>query len=113
MSSMPTRTISLTPQQDAFIDAVLEAGEYSDASDAMRDAVRALQQRRAVEALKLDRLRLAIQEGIAALDRGDYTEVDKRIWMIIWTALLHPSALDPTWRYTGFPNQRRPTSPRY
>lgn len=77
MSSMPTRTISLTPQQDAFIDAVLEAGEYSDASDAMRDAVRALQQRRAVEALKLDRLRLAIQEGIAALDRGDYTEVDE------------------------------------
>ena len=55
---------------------MLEAGEYSDASDAMRDAVRALQQRRAIEALRLDRLRLSIQEGIAALDRGDYTEVD-------------------------------------
>ncbi len=73
---MPTRTLSLTPQQDAFIDEMLEAGEYSDASDAIRDAVRALQQRRAVEALKLDRMRLAIQEGIAALNRGDYTEVD-------------------------------------
>ena len=73
---MPTRNISLTPEQDAFIDEVLKAGEYRNASEAMRDAIRALQQRRAEEALKLDKLRLAIQQGIAALDRGDYTEVE-------------------------------------
>ncbi len=73
---MPTRTISLTPEQDAFIDEMLNAGEYRDASEAMRDAVRALRQRRAEEALKLDKLRVAIQQGLAALDRGDYTEVE-------------------------------------
>jgi antitoxin ParD1/3/4 len=73
---MPTRNVSLTPEQDAFIDEVLKAGEYRNASEAMRDAIRALQQRRAEQALKLDKLRLSIRQGVAALDRGDYTEVE-------------------------------------
>ena len=74
---MPTRNISLTPEQDAFIDDVVQAGEYQNASEALRDAIRALQQRRAEDALKLDQLRLSIKAGIAALDHGDYTEVDE------------------------------------
>jgi antitoxin ParD1/3/4 len=73
---MPTRNISLTLEQDAFIDTMLKAGEYRNASEAMRDAIRTLQQRRAEEALKLDKERLLIKQGIAALDRGEYTEVD-------------------------------------
>jgi antitoxin ParD1/3/4 len=72
---MPTRNISLTPEQDAFIDEMLEAGEYNNASEAMRDAIRVLQQRRAEEALKLEKLRVAIRQGVAALDRGAFTEV--------------------------------------
>ena len=75
---MPTRNVSLTPEQDAFIDHVLEKGEYRNASEAMRDAIRALQQRRTEEALKLDKLRIAIKQGIAALDRGEYTEVEDK-----------------------------------
>ena len=75
---MPTRNISLTPEQDAFIEDMLKAGEYRNASEALRDAIRALQQRRAEEALKLDKLRAAIQEGVAALARGDYTEVEDK-----------------------------------
>ncbi|MFT4080208.1 hypothetical protein [Rhodomicrobium lacus] len=42
----------------------------------MRDAIRALQQRRALDSLKLDKLRLSIQAGVAALERGEYDEVD-------------------------------------
>jgi len=76
IGAMPTRNISLTPQQDAFIDEMLEAGEYRNASEAMRDAIRALQQRRTEEALKLDRLRRSIDAGLADLERGDYEEVD-------------------------------------
>ena len=72
---MPTRNISLTPEQNAFLDEVLEAGEYRNASEAVRDAIRALQQRRAEDALRLEKLRLSIAAGAAALDRGDYDEV--------------------------------------
>lgn len=73
---MPTRNINLTPEQDAFIDDMLKNGEYANASEALRDAIRALQQRRAMDALKLERLRRSIDAGIADLERGDYEEVD-------------------------------------
>ena len=73
---MPTRNVHLTPEQNAFIEEMLTTGEYMNASEAIRDAIRALQQRRAEEALRLDKLRLSINQGIAALDRGDYTDVE-------------------------------------
>ncbi|MCA3222001.1 MAG: type II toxin-antitoxin system ParD family antitoxin [Burkholderiales bacterium] len=73
---MPTRNVSLTPEQDAFIDEVLDKGEYRNASEAMRDAIRALQQRRKIDTLKLERLRKSIDEGIADFERGNYEEVD-------------------------------------
>jgi antitoxin ParD1/3/4 len=73
---MPTRNISLTPEQDAFIESVVEAGEYQNASEAVRDALRALQQRRREDALKLKALRVQIEAGVDALERGEFTEVD-------------------------------------
>lgn len=75
---MPTRNINLTPEQDAFIEEMLEAGEYGNASEAMRDAIRVLKQRRAEEALRLDKLRVAIKQGMAALKRGEFTDVEDK-----------------------------------
>jgi antitoxin ParD1/3/4 len=75
-SDMPTRNISLTPEQDAFVEDVVKAGEYQNASEAVRDALRALQQRRREDALKLKALRMHIKAGVEALDRGEFTEVD-------------------------------------
>lgn len=73
---MPTRNISMTAAQDRFIDEVVRSGEYQNASEAIRDAVRALQQRRAEDAARLERLRVHIDIGIADLDRGDFVELD-------------------------------------
>jgi antitoxin ParD1/3/4 len=73
---MPTRNINLTHEQDAFVESIVRAGEYQNASEAIRDAVRALQQRRREDALKLERLRLRIEAGIDDLDRGEFVEVD-------------------------------------
>ena len=47
-----------------------------NASEAIRDAVRALQQRRREDALKLERLRLRIEAGIDDLDHGEFVEID-------------------------------------
>jgi antitoxin ParD1/3/4 len=74
---MPTRNISLTPEQDAFVEKVIAAGEYQNASEAVRDALRVLQQRRREDQLKLEALRAQLQAGIDALDRGDYVELDE------------------------------------
>ena len=73
---MPTRNINLTHEQDEFVESIVRAGEYQNASEAIRDAVRALQQRRREDALKLERLRLRIEAGIDDLERGEFVEVD-------------------------------------
>ncbi len=72
---MPTRNISLTAEQDAFIEKAVKSGEYQNASEAVRDALRVLRQRQREDALKLKALRAQIKAGVDALDRGEYTEV--------------------------------------
>jgi antitoxin ParD1/3/4 len=73
---MPTRNIRLTAEQDAFVERVVKSGEYQNASEAVRDALRALQQRRREDTLKLKALRISIEAGIDALKRGDLIEID-------------------------------------
>ena len=73
---MPTRNISLTAAQDAFVQEIVEAGEYQNASEAIRDALRVLQQRRKEDSLRLKALRAQIKAGADALERGEFTEVD-------------------------------------
>jgi antitoxin ParD1/3/4 len=72
---MPTRNISLTPEQDAFVEEVVRKGEYRSASEAMRDALRVLQQRRSEEAEKLKVLQKLVKEGIDDLEAGRFREV--------------------------------------
>ena len=73
---MPTRNISLTAEQDAFVQKVVDAGEYQNASEAVRDALRVLQQRRREDSLKLKALRAQVKAGTDALERGDFAEVE-------------------------------------
>lgn len=76
---MPTRNVNLTAEQDAFVEEVVRAGRYQNASeavrDAVRDAVRGWQERLKADELKLERLRVSIKTGVEALDRGEYDEV--------------------------------------
>ena len=73
---MPTRNINLTAEQDAFVEEVVRAGVYQNASEAVRDAVRGLQHRLQADELKLDFLRTQLKAGLSALERGEFTEVD-------------------------------------
>ena len=73
---MPTRNVNLTDDQDAFVEKMVKAGKYQNASETVRDALRGLQQRWKEDELKLTILRKQIKAGITALDRGDVTEVE-------------------------------------
>lgn len=75
---MPTRNVSLTSEQNAFIEKLVQAGEYQSASEAVRDALRVLQQRRREDAVKLRALRAQLQAGLDALERGDFVQIDER-----------------------------------
>ena len=72
---MLTRNIVLTCAQDEFVESIVRAGEYQDANEALRDALRVFQQRRQEDALRLERLRLHIQAGIDDLENGDFIEI--------------------------------------
>ena len=73
---MPTRNVNLTAEQDAFVEDVVRAGKYQNASEAIRDALRGLQQRLQADDLKLELLRGQVKAGLEALERGAFTEVD-------------------------------------
>ncbi len=73
--AVPTRNVSLTAEQDAFVERVVKAGEYQNVSEAIRDALRVLQQNRREDALKLRALQAQIKADLDVLERGDFTEV--------------------------------------
>jgi antitoxin ParD1/3/4 len=54
---------------------VVKAGEYQNASEALRETLRALQQRRRADVVKLKALRLQIRAGVEALERGEFIDV--------------------------------------
>lgn len=74
---MPTRNVNLTAEQDAFVEEIVRAGKYQNASEAIRDAVRGLQHRLTADELQLDLLRTQLQAGIEALARGEFTEIEE------------------------------------
>jgi antitoxin ParD1/3/4 len=72
---MPTRNISLTKHFDEFVEKNVETGDYQNASEVVRDALRLLQERQKEEKLKLQRLREAADVGLKAIERGDYIDL--------------------------------------
>ena len=72
---MPTRNINLTDHFDRFISENVDSGRYKNASEVVRDALRALQDRQREDEIKLARLRDAIQEGANDINRGNYVDL--------------------------------------
>lgn len=72
---MPTRNISLTQHQDRFVEQAIASGRYQNASEVLRDGLRLLERQEAEDAARLARLLAAIDEGEAAIARGDFIEV--------------------------------------
>ena len=51
---------------EAFIKAQIQRGRYASASEVIRDGLRALEEREALRALKIDALRVEIERGAAS-----------------------------------------------
>ena len=69
---MPTRNVVITDHQAKLIDALVESGEYQNASEVLREGIRLVEERRAAQAAKLEALRAAVQVGIDSMNRGDF-----------------------------------------
>jgi antitoxin ParD1/3/4 len=67
---------SLTPSLEQFVRDRAASGDYNNASEVVREAIRLLKRAEERRALKLERLRAAIRDGDEALARGDVSEVN-------------------------------------
>jgi len=66
--------VSLTPKLEKFVRAQVKSGEFNNASEVVREALRLLQERKAVHRMKLKRLREELQKGEADLAAGRMLE---------------------------------------
>lgn len=65
--------VSLTPKLEALIDEKVRSGLYTSASEVVREALRLLEERDQMLALRREELRKEIQKG---LDSGPATPLD-------------------------------------
>jgi antitoxin ParD1/3/4 len=65
--------ISLTPQLEELVKSKVDSGLYGSASEVMRDALRLLDERDRLRAMRLEELRAEIKKGI---DSGDPAPLD-------------------------------------
>jgi antitoxin ParD1/3/4 len=68
-----TMNINLTPQLEDLIRQKVASGRYNSASEVVREALRLMEEQDSLRAIKLERLRRDIQEG---LDSGPATPWD-------------------------------------
>ena len=66
---------SLTPSLEQFVRDLAESGDYNNASEVVREAIRLLKRAEERRALKMERLRAAIRDGDEALARGEFTDL--------------------------------------
>jgi antitoxin ParD1/3/4 len=74
--------VSLTPKLEGYVKSKVRSGNYNNASEVIREALRLLQQEdEAKEQAKMTRLRKAIQAGIDSPDVEDFDikDVVKRL----------------------------------
>ena len=67
---------SLTPALEQFVRDCAASGDYNNASEVVREALRLLKRLEEQRALKLQRLRAAIGQGDDALSRGEFTDLN-------------------------------------
>lgn len=73
---MPTRNVVITEHQQELIESLVETGRYQNASEVLREGLRLVEQREAIQAAKLKVLGDAVQAGWDDLAAGRYVDVD-------------------------------------
>lgn len=66
--------ISLTEQQEEWIQSLIKGGHYASTSEVMRHAIRLLQEEDEVRQVKLTALREAVRKGADEIERGEFSK---------------------------------------
>ena len=68
---MPMRNLNLTDHFDRFVESGVRSGRFSNASEAVGEGLRLLEQRDAEDTARLEWLRAAARDGFTSIDRGE------------------------------------------
>ena len=68
--------VSLTPQLESYVKQKVTSGMYNSVSEVVREAIRLLEERDRMQAMKLEALRSDIQQGLDSLERGESKPLD-------------------------------------
>lgn len=68
--------VSLTPELEQLIHNKVATGLYLSASEVVREALRLLEERDRLQALRFEEVRKEIQVGIEQADRGEVAPLD-------------------------------------
>ena len=69
---------SLTPSFEQFVRDKASTGDYNNASEVIREAIRLLKEKDELRAIKLGQLRAAIRLGDEAIEQGQYTDINSK-----------------------------------
>jgi antitoxin ParD1/3/4 len=72
---MPTRNVVLTDHHEEVIDRLVKSGRYQNASEVLRDGLRLVEQRDALEVAKLVALQELARVGFRDLDEGRFHDI--------------------------------------
>ncbi|MEE9394948.1 MAG: type II toxin-antitoxin system ParD family antitoxin [Planctomycetota bacterium] len=76
MTSRKRISISLTPEQAAFLTGCVETGRYQSTSDVVREAIGLLEDREGTRQRAITRAQQLIEEGARQLDNGEEIDSD-------------------------------------
>ena len=75
---MPQRNVTITPQQDEFVNILLSTGEFGNVSEIFRTALRLLEHEEQQKAIEAEILHKSIQAGVEDIQAGRYTHIKNR-----------------------------------
>ena len=91
---MPARNVSLTAHFSEFLDGCVASGQFSNASEVVREGLRLLEQRQREAALKLDALRAAVELGLEDVLRMS-ARAGSSAWRQARSGPISPATGDP------------------
>ena len=68
--------VSLSPQLEDFVKQKVSTGMYNSVSEVVREALRLLEEKDQLQAIKLQALRAEIQEGLDSSESEGSSELD-------------------------------------
>lgn len=71
--------VSLTAELEGFVKAKVSTGMYGSVSEVVREALRLMEARDAMQAMKLDALRQEIGRGISSIEQGRTRPLDMEV----------------------------------